>query len=85
MYVHLQHDYPVTTGFPPVSRGSRGRTFLAAPSIEDCDYRVANTPHLSGMLVGMFDGSVRTLRANIDETVYWALVTADAGDIVGDF
>lgn len=85
MYPFMEHDYPVTTGFPPVSRGSRGRTFLVAPSVEDCDYRVPNTPHRSGMLAALCDGSVRMLRAGMEETVYWAMVTADAGDVVGDF
>ena len=74
------HDYPITTGIPAVSRGSRSRTFLAAPSVESCDYRVANTPHRSGMLVLLGDGSVRTLAASIAETSYWALVTPASGD-----
>jgi prepilin-type N-terminal cleavage/methylation domain-containing protein len=77
-------DYPVTTGTPPLSRGSRGRTFLAAPRVEDCDPRVANTPHRSGMLVTFCDGSVRSLAPNIAETSYWALVTPAARDIPGD-
>src|SRR5205085_7534506 len=37
MYPSMQHDYPVTSGSPPVTRGSRGRTFLVAPRVEDCD------------------------------------------------
>lgn len=83
MYQFEQEDYPITNG--SVSRGSRGRTFLVAPKVEDCDYRVCNTPHQNGMLVNMCDGSTRTLRAGIAETVYWALVTPDAGDVAGDF
>lgn len=81
----LQHDYPVVTGFPPRTFGSRGRTFLVAPKIEDCDYRVANTPHRSGMIVALCDGSIRTLAPKISENVYWSMVTANAGDIVGEF
>jgi prepilin-type N-terminal cleavage/methylation domain-containing protein len=81
-----QHfDIPVTFGDPPVSRGSRGRTFLVAPTIKECDYRVANTPHRTGMLVLLMDGSVRTLAPNIAETTYWGLVTPDGGEVIGDF
>lgn len=83
MYPNVQHDYPITTG--SVTRGSRGRTFLVAPTVEDCDYRVCNTPHQGGMLAAFGDGSVRMLQASIAETVYWAQVTSDAGDIAGDF
>jgi Protein of unknown function (DUF1559) len=80
-----RHDYPITTGSPPVTRGSGGRTFLVAPRVEDCDYKVANTPHRNGMLTAFGDGSVRTLPAAIRDEVYWSMVTPDAGDIVGDF
>jgi prepilin-type N-terminal cleavage/methylation domain-containing protein/prepilin-type processing-associated H-X9-DG protein len=79
------YDIPVTSGSPPVSRGSRGRTFLVAPRVEECDYRVANTPHRSGMQTLFLDGSVRNLAATIAETTYWGLVTPDAGEVVGDY
>ena len=77
-----EHDYPLTSGSPPVSRGSRGRTFFVAPTIEECSFRVADTPHRSGMLVALCDGSVNSVPAGIAETTYWALVTSDAGDVV---
>ena len=85
VYSQSQHDHPVTAGFPPVTHGSGGRTFLVAPRVEDCDYKVCNTPHRAGMLTAMCDGSVRTLRADIAETAFWALVTPDAGDVAGDY
>ncbi len=78
-------DYPVTIGNPPVTRGSRGRTFAAAPRPEECDYRIASTPHSSGMLVCFADGSVRTLTPTIAEATYWGLVTPAGGEIVGDY
>jgi prepilin-type N-terminal cleavage/methylation domain-containing protein len=71
---------PVTTGSPPVSLSSRsGATFQVNPKLADCDPKVAQTRH-SGMLVGMGDGSVRTLDGGISERVYWALVTPDKGE-----
>jgi hypothetical protein len=72
-------------GNPPVARGSRGRTYQVAPTLAECDYRLPNTPHREGMLVGLLDGSVRGLNPRIAESTFWALVTPDTGDIVGDF
>lgn len=82
---HEYFDIPLTEGYPPVSRGSRGRTFQAAPTIEACDYRYPSTPHASGMLTLMMDGSVHSLSPRIGETVFWGLVTPAAGDTPGDF
>lgn len=77
--------YPITGGTPPVTRGSEeGLTFKVRPRLEDCNPRLAQTPHASGMLVGLFDGRVRTLAPNMAPTVYWALVTPDGGEVVGN-
>jgi len=40
-----------------------------------CDPRVAQTPHTGGMLVGLGDGSVRSINPSISEWTYWAAVT----------
>lgn len=77
-------DYPVTIGSPPRTVGNRGRTFQAAPAIDDCDYKVANTPHASGMIVGLMDGSVRTLRPSISQEAYWGMVTPNAGEVISE-
>jgi hypothetical protein len=75
---------PVTSGNPPVSRSSRpGLTFQVAPTLEECDPGLAQTPHPGGMLVGMADGSVRTLSGRISETTYWALVTPRGREALG--
>lgn len=50
-------------------------TFQLRPAVEDADPRIAQTPHASGMLVGMGDGGVRVLRPGMTPTVYWGLVT----------
>jgi prepilin-type N-terminal cleavage/methylation domain-containing protein len=78
-------DYPVTAGTPPISVGSRGRVFRVAPTPDDCDRRVPNTPHRSGMLTLLADGSVRTLSAGIAQETFWGLVTPDRGEVVGDY
>ncbi len=40
-----------------------------------CDPRVAQTPHIGGMLVGMGDGSVRSLAPSMSDWTYWAAIT----------
>ena len=73
---------PVTTGSPPVTRSSLpGYTFQVRPLFKDCDSRLPQTPHESGMIVSMFDGSVRTLNPNIDSSVFWSVVTPSGGEV----
>jgi prepilin-type N-terminal cleavage/methylation domain-containing protein len=75
---------PVSTGDPPVSGPSEpGRTFQVAPSRNRCYPFVAQTPHSSGMLVAMADGSGRSLGPGISEATYWGLVTPAGGEILG--
>ncbi|MFO0809854.1 MAG: DUF1559 domain-containing protein [Gemmataceae bacterium] len=45
-----------------------------------CDARVAQTPHVGGMLAGLADGSVRTVNPNISEWTYWAAVTPSGNE-----
>lgn len=45
-----------------------------------CDPSLAQTPHASGMLVAMGDGSVRTIAPSVDASVYWAAVTPAGGE-----
>jgi prepilin-type N-terminal cleavage/methylation domain-containing protein len=40
-----------------------------------CDPRVAQTPHVGGMLAGLGDGSVRSLAPSMSDWTYWAAVT----------
>ncbi len=76
---------PVTTGNPPVSRPSvPGVTFAVRPEPILADKHYLQALHQSGLIVANVDGSVRTLRPSIQETVFWAMVTRDAGEIAGD-
>lgn len=73
---------PLSRGFPVISTGSTaGLTFQTNPSRSDCDPRLAQSPNPSGLLVGMADGSVRTLGKAMAENAYWALVTPNGGEI----
>ena len=75
-------NYPVTSGSPPVTRDSfPGYTFQVAPL--DCNYAMAQTPHWSGMLVALGDGSVRTLSPGMSETTFWGAVTPAGGEVLG--
>lgn len=48
-----------------------------------CNPRVAQTPHAGIMNVGMGDGSVRVLDAEMDAVVWWALCTPNQGETEG--
>lgn len=75
---------PITEGDPPVSRPWRANTtFQTVPSIRNCNPALAQTPHRSGMLVAMGDGSVRILAPGMSEATYWAAVTPAGGEILG--
>ncbi|MBX9624350.1 MAG: DUF1559 domain-containing protein [Gemmataceae bacterium] len=59
-----------------------GLTFQARPRPEDCDYRIPQTPHSSGMLTAYMDGSIRITRPGVAPEVFWALVTPAGGETV---
>ena len=81
----LQDVYPAGGGNPPTTVGSvPGLTFQVAPRVADCDPRVAQTPHWSGMLAALGDGSVRTLSPGMAPTTYWAAVTPAGGEVLGN-
>jgi len=62
-----------------------GMTFQVQPPVEKADSRIPQTPFSAGLPVALFDGSVRTLRPGISETVFWALVTPRGGEVVSDW
>ncbi len=78
----LQDVYPITSGNPPRTVGSvPGLTFQAAPRTADCNPRLAQTPHVSGMLILLADGSARTIAPGVSPAAYWAAVTPAGGEI----
>lgn len=60
-----------------------GVTFQARPPLNDCNYLGLQSNFSSGLLVGMADGSVHTLRPSINPTTYWGLVHPSDGGVVG--
>jgi prepilin-type N-terminal cleavage/methylation domain-containing protein/prepilin-type processing-associated H-X9-DG protein len=82
-FADISDEEPETAGSPPVTTSEFGLTFQAAPSLKDCNPRIAQTPHSSGMVVAMADGSVRVIASGISNSTYWSLVTPNAGDVPG--
>jgi prepilin-type N-terminal cleavage/methylation domain-containing protein len=78
-------DWPKTSGSPPVSKGAWSGTFQVAPHPvrTACDPELAQTPHRSGMLTALADGSVRTVAPAVSPQVYWGAVTPAGGEILG--
>jgi len=75
---------PLTAGVPPVTLPSvSGLAFQVAPRRGKCNPLIAQTPHPSGMLAALCDGSVRTLAPGMSPTTYWAAVTPASGDVAG--
>lgn len=75
---------PLIDGNPPIARPSvPGITFQHQVSPYDADPHSLQTPYDGGLLVAMFDGSVKTIAPAISETTFWGLVTRDGGEVIG--
>ncbi len=58
---------------------------LNNPPVGYCDPSVPQTPHTSGMVVGMGDGSVRTVNRGTAPGVFWSLVTPNGSEVVNEW
>ncbi|MCI0377848.1 MAG: DUF1559 domain-containing protein [Gemmataceae bacterium] len=58
-----------------------GTTFQTAPPFEKSDGRVLQATQRQGLLVGMFDGHVRTYSPSVSESVFWSAVTPNTGEL----
>ena len=75
---------PVTSG--AVTRPSvAGMTFQLRPKIDECNYRVLQTPFSAGLPVALLDGSVRTVSPSVAPAVFWGAVTPAGGEVLGDW
>jgi prepilin-type N-terminal cleavage/methylation domain-containing protein len=75
---------------PLVGRGApdaiyAGSKFQVQPTpfLGNCDPTRASTPHAGGILVGLADGSVRTLAPSMSGETWWAAVTPSGGEALG--
>ncbi len=53
------------------------------PFLGNCDPTRAATAHAGGILVGLADGSVRTLAPTMSGKTWWAAVTPAGGEVLG--
>jgi prepilin-type N-terminal cleavage/methylation domain-containing protein len=53
------------------------------PFLGNCDPTRASTAHTGGILVGLVDGSVRTLSPSMSGATWWAAVTPSGGEVLG--
>jgi prepilin-type N-terminal cleavage/methylation domain-containing protein len=58
-----------------------GSKFDVQPIPGNCDPTRAATAHPGGMVVGVADGSVRLLAADMSGEVWWAAVTPEGGEV----
>jgi prepilin-type N-terminal cleavage/methylation domain-containing protein len=57
--------------------------FQVQPIEGNCDPTRASTAHPGGILVGLADGSVRTLTPSMSGATWWAAVTPAGGEVLG--
>ncbi|MDY3557532.1 DUF1559 domain-containing protein [Gemmata sp. JC673] len=76
----VRNDTPPGTVLPPITT-----PFQTRPALEDCHGMIPQTPHRSGMLTALMDGSVRTLAPGIAPATFWGAVTPSAGEILADW
>ncbi len=80
--------YPITSfvnGVPTTRPSVAGKTFQVRPRVDEAWSGTPQTPFSAGLLVGMFDGSVRTVSLSVDASVFWGAVTRDKGEVLGDW
>jgi prepilin-type N-terminal cleavage/methylation domain-containing protein len=68
----------------PIDRSSpltRPVPFQVAPG-KDCDPTLLQTPHRSGILVALGDGSVRSVSPSVSQYTFWAAVTPAGGEVL---
>jgi type II secretory pathway pseudopilin PulG len=74
---------PVSVGDGVTIGSVPGMTFQARPQITACNPSVAQTGLTNAMIVGLGDGSVRTISIGMSERTYWAAVTPAGGEVNG--
>ncbi len=71
---------PVTNAGQTVASRA-GATFQTAPPFEESDGMVLQATQRQGLLVGMFDGHVRTFSPSVAESVFWSAVTPNGREV----
>lgn len=78
---YLRDVVPIATGAYTSGPSVPGKTFQHRPKIADCDSTLPQGPYQSGLLVGMYDGSVRMISPNVNPAIFWGAVTPAGGEV----
>ena len=78
---YLRDVVPIATGAYTSGPSVPGKTFQHRPKIADCDSTLPQGPYQSGLLVGMYDGSVRMISPNVNPGIFWGAVTPAGGEV----
>lgn len=65
-----------------ITSAEDGFAFQTAPRRSECNPSLAQTPHRSGMLTALADGSVRTIASHVSPVTYWAAATPAGGEVL---
>jgi hypothetical protein len=76
---NVDYSDPATNGTLPTS----GIPFGIALSPANCDVNVLESPHTGAMIVGLGDGSVRTVTSGISVQTWWMACVPDDGMPLG--
>jgi len=57
--------------------------FQIVPTAEQCNIRLAQSPHAGAIQAGMADGSVRAVTASISADTWWHALTPASQDLLG--
>lgn len=60
-----------------------GSLFQLKPTPPVCNPALAQTAHNGGILVGLADGSVRSVNSGVSGATWWAAFTPSTGDLLG--
>lgn len=73
--------YPITES--GVTRASiAGKTFQVKPKPDEAETQLPHATDTSGLLVLMFDGTVRTYKPSVSEHIFWSAVTPSGQEII---
>jgi hypothetical protein len=80
----LKEEYPVGSGNFIFRKFQPTPTFGTNTPGVDCNPEQTQSIHLAGMQAAMADGSVVTIRQDVDPTVWHALITPAGNESVSD-
>ncbi|MCE9564520.1 MAG: DUF1559 domain-containing protein [Planctomycetes bacterium] len=68
---------------PALGKVGNSAMFQVKPDPYDtvCDWAVAQTPHDSGMMVSLADGSIRSVPSSVLPSTWWSALTPSGGEV----